>query len=215
MQFAAVIAIPGFFLPGGSTNTKKPKKGGGKKPVSFRDTGGTYLLCTLSNLRESSGQVFGSTPLLSKYCPVVPEVKTGKPTYIHWAACFPHCCGALAKRTLLAGSSTQTRCVEYFISRDIIGEEADTTSFKCTVRYARTGPALSTQHGLDIGWSATCDRAYTIVVHINVVMFRGSFQCKTPSRHDVCLHDEYFTSNRLFNDTRRLFSRIKHIWYLV
>jgi len=155
--------------------------------------------------------VFGSTPLLSKYCPVVPEVKTGKPTYIHWAACFPHCCGALAKRTLLAGSSTQTRCVEYFISRDIIGEEADTTSFKCMVRYARTGPALSTQHGLDIGWSATCDREYTIVVHINVVMFRGSFQCKTPSRHDVCLHDEYFTSNRLFNDTRRLFTRIKHI----
>ena len=46
-------------------------------------------------------------------------------------------------------------------------------------------------------------------------MFRGSFQCKTPSRHDVCLHDEYFTSNRLFNDTRRLFTRIKHIWYLV
>ena len=112
--------------------------------------------------------MFGSTPLLSKYFPVVPEVKTGKPTYIHWAACFPHRCGALAKRTLLAGSSTQTRCVEYFISRGIIGEEADTTSFKCMVRYARTGPALSTQHGLDIGWSATCDREYTIVVHINV-----------------------------------------------
>ena len=84
---------------------------------------------------------------------------------------------------LLAGSSTQTRCVEYFISRDIIGEEAGTTSFKYMIRYARTGPALTTQHGLDIGWSTTCDREYTVVVHINVVMFRGSFQCETPSRH--------------------------------
>ena len=32
------------------------------------------------------------------------------------------------------------------------------------------GPALSTQHGLDIGWSATCDREFTLVVHINIVM---------------------------------------------
>ena len=56
----------------------------------------------------------------------------------------PHCCAAPAKRTLLAGSSTQTRCVKYFVSRDIIGEEAGTTSFKYMVRYARTGPALST-----------------------------------------------------------------------
>ena len=78
MQFAAVIAIPVFFLPGGSTS---PQKRGGKKASSFRETGGTHLFCTLSNLRESSGQVFGSTPLLFKYCPVVPEVKIGKPTY--------------------------------------------------------------------------------------------------------------------------------------
>ena len=28
------------------------------------------------------------------------------------------------------------------------------------IRYARTGPALSTQHGLDIGWSTTCDREH-------------------------------------------------------
>ena len=147
------MQFPGFFsFPSRRIyEYQESKKRGGEKASSFREKGGTYLLCTLSNLRESSGQVFGSTPLLSKYCPVGPEVKTGKPTYIHWAACFPHCCGALAKRTLLAGSSTQTRCVEYFISRDIIGEEADTTSFKCMVRYARTGPALSTQHGLDIG----------------------------------------------------------------
>ena len=37
------------------------------------------------------------------------------------------------------------------------------------VRYARTGPALSTQHGLDIGWSTTCDREYTIVVHLSLI----------------------------------------------
>ena len=87
----------------------------------------------------------------------------------------PDCCAAIAKRTLLAGSSTQTRCVEYYhiISRrDIIGE-AGATSFKYMVRYARTGPALSTQHGLDIGWSATWDREFTIV-HINIVMSYGS-----------------------------------------
>ena len=56
----------------------------------------------------------------------------------------------------------------------MMGEEADATSFECMVRYARTGPTLSTQHGLDIGWSATCDREFTIVVHINIVMSHGS-----------------------------------------
>ena len=87
----------------------------------------------------------------------------------------PDCCAAIAKRTLLAGSSTQTRCVEYYyiISRRDIGE-AGATSFKCMVRYSRTEPALSTQHGLDIGWSAICDRGFTRVVHINVVMSDGS-----------------------------------------
>ena len=64
----------------------------------------------------------------------------------------------------------------YIISkRDTIGE-AGATSFKCMVRYARTGPDLSTEHGLDIGWSATCDREFTVVVHINIniVMSYGS-----------------------------------------
>ena len=41
-----------------------------------------------------------------------------------------------------------------------------------TIREDRT--SLSTQHGLDIGWSATCDREFTIVVHINIVMSYGS-----------------------------------------
>ena len=107
-------------------------------------------------------------------------------------ACFPHCCAALAKRTLPGGSSTQTRCVEYnhFISRYIIGEEAGTTSFKCMVRFAKTGPALSTQHGLDIGYIMTSQGINSSHIHY--------MQCKTPSRHD-CLH-EYFTSNRSFNE---------------
>ena len=87
MPFAAVIAIPFFFSSrriyesprGGEEKWKN--RGGGKKASSFRETGGTHMLCTLSNLRESSGQVSGSTPLLSKYCPVVTEVKTGKPIH--------------------------------------------------------------------------------------------------------------------------------------
>ena len=55
------------------------------------------------------------------------------------------------------------------------------------VQYARTGPALSTKHGLDIECSATCDREFTIAVHRNIVMSYGSshMRCKTPSRHDV------------------------------
>ena len=103
-------------------------------------------------------------------------------------------CAAIVKRTLLAGSSIQTRCVEYchIISRrDIIGEEAGATSFKCMVRYARTGPALSTQHGLDIGWSATCDMEFIIVVHINIAMSYGSSHMhamQAPRRHEICLH---------------------------
>ena len=105
-------------------------------------------------------QVLGSIPLLFKYCPVVLEVKIGRLCTAPLVSL--NCCAAIAKRTLLAGSSTQTRCVEYYhiISRrDIIGE-AGATSFKCMVRYARTGLALSIQHGLDIGWSATCDREF-------------------------------------------------------
>ena len=132
-----------FFFQADLRIPRNQKKGGGKKASSFRETGGTYLLCTLSNLRESSGQVFGSTPLLSKYCPVVPEVKTGKPTYIHWAACFPHCCGALAKRTLLAGSSTQTKCVEYYyiISRRYHRRSRrNVAQMHGTIREDRTGP---------------------------------------------------------------------------
>jgi len=88
MPFAAVIAIPFFFSSrriyesrGGKKRKKRKNRGGGKKASSFRETGGTHMLCTLSNLRESSGQVSGSTPLLSKYCPVVTEVKTGKPIH--------------------------------------------------------------------------------------------------------------------------------------
>ena len=110
----------------------------------------------------------------------------------------------IAKRTLLAGSSIQTRCVEYYYirsRRDIIGE-AGATSFKCMVRYARTGPALSTQHGLDIGWSATCDREFTIVVHINIVMSYGSsymHEMLNTKQTWCCLH-EYFISNRSFNE---------------
>ena len=165
-------------------------------------------------------------------------------------ACFPHCCAALAKRTLPGGSSTQTRCVEYnhFISRYIIGEEAGTTSFKCMVRFAKTGPALSTQHGLDIGYIMTSQGINSSHIHymqcktpssryiigeeagttsfkcmvrfaktgpalstqhgldIGYIMTSQGInsshihymQCKTPSRHD-CLH-EYFTSNRSFNE---------------
>ena len=37
----------------------------------------------------------------------------------------------------------------------------------------RTSP-MPTQHRLDIGWSATCDREFTIVVRINIVMSYGS-----------------------------------------
>ena len=53
-----------------------------------------------------------------------------------------------------------------------MGEEAGAMSFKCMVRYARTGPAQTTQHGLDIGWSATCDREFAIVVQIKSDILR-------------------------------------------
>ena len=87
-------------------------------------------------------------------------------------------------------SSTQNRCVEYYHDilvsrRDIIGEEAGETSFECMVRHARTGPAMSTQHGLDIGWPATCDREFTIVVHINIVMSYGSSHMHAMPKHQA------------------------------
>ena len=96
--------------------------------------------------------VLGSVPLLFKYCSVVFEVKIEEPL-LPLRRLYLDCCAAIAKETLLAGSSTQTRCVEYYhitSKRDIIGEESS-MSFQCMVRYARIWPAQSPQHGLDIG----------------------------------------------------------------
>ena len=92
---------------------------------------------------------------------------------IHYTACVPRllCCYSQKNSACWIVRSNQVCGVLlYYIKRyhRRSSGEADATSFKCMVRYARTGPALSTQHGLDIGWSATCDREYTIVVHINV-----------------------------------------------
>ena len=83
MQFGAVIAILGFrfFFSGGSTSTKKAEKGGGKKPVVFGKQGAHTFSAPYQTYVRVRDQVFGSTPLLFKYCPVVPEAKTGKPTY--------------------------------------------------------------------------------------------------------------------------------------
>ena len=54
------------------------------------------------------------------------------------------------------------------------------------VRYARTGLALSIQHGLAIGWSATCDREFTIVVHINIVMsYSSTYACNAKHQADT------------------------------
>ena len=92
-------------------------------------------------------------------------------------------------------------------------EEESATSFECMARYARTQPALSTQHGLGIGWSATCDRECTIVVHIHIVMSCGSSRMhamqntkqtrcsSTPyasRRYDTWCN--YFISNPSFNE---------------
>ena len=140
----------------------------------------------------------------------MPEVMTGKPTYPLGRLCLLLLCCSSQKNSACWIVHSNQVCGVFYIKK-YHRTRSRHNVVQCMERYARTGPALSTQHGLDIGWSATCDRECTLVVHINVVMFRGSFQCKTPSIHDVCLHDEYFTSNHLFNDTRRPFTRMKQI----
>ena len=56
MQLPAVIAFSGFnkIIQAGLRIPRKQKKGGGKAS-SLEETSGVQLLCTLSNLRESSG----------------------------------------------------------------------------------------------------------------------------------------------------------------
>ena len=57
------------------------KKGGGGKPVVFGKQAAHTFFAPYQTYVRIRDQVFGSTPLLFTYCPVVPEVKTGKPTY--------------------------------------------------------------------------------------------------------------------------------------
>ena len=82
MQFAAVIAIPGFFFLF-QTDLRIPRfqKKGRKKPVVFGKQAAHTCFAPFQTYVTIRGQVLGSTPLLSKYCPVVPEEKTGKPTW--------------------------------------------------------------------------------------------------------------------------------------
>ena len=82
------------------------------------------------------------------------------------------------------------------------------------VRYARTGSALSTQHGLDIGWSATCDREFTIVAHINIVMSYGSshMHAMLNTKQTWCFVYTTSISSQtvLSTSTRRLATHIVH-----
>ena len=59
---------------------RKRKKGGKKQVVFGKQAAHTFFAPYQTYVRVRD-QVFGSTPLLFKYCPVAPEVKTGKPTY--------------------------------------------------------------------------------------------------------------------------------------
>ena len=149
MRFAAVLAISGFdkiFLA--DLRVPRNQENRAKKPVVYGKQAAHTFFAPYRTYVRVRDQVFGSTPLLFKYCPVVPEVRQGSQR-IRWTACFPRC-AAIAKRTLLAGSYTQTRCVEYnrFISRDSIGEEAgNVVQMHGTIREDRTSPVNPTWTG--------------------------------------------------------------------
>ena len=84
MQFAAVIAISGFLLFFFQADLRVPKnrkKGGGEKPVVFGKQAAHTFFAPHQTYVRVRDQVFGSTTLLFKYCPAVPEVKTVKSTY--------------------------------------------------------------------------------------------------------------------------------------
>ena len=56
MPPAAVIAFYGLNkIYQAALRTPRNKKKGGGKPVVYEETSGIYPICTLSNLRESSG----------------------------------------------------------------------------------------------------------------------------------------------------------------
>ena len=174
MQFAAVIAIPGFFFFF-QTDLRIPRnqKKWRKKPVVFGKQAAHTCFAPFQTYVTIRGQVLGSTPLLSKYCPVVPEVKTGKPTYPLGRLCLLLLCCSSQKNSACWIVHSNQVCGVFYIKK-YHRTRSRHNVVQCMVRYARTGPAISTQHGLDIGWSATYDRDYTIVINFNAVMFRGT-----------------------------------------
>ena len=92
------------------------------------------------------------------------------------------------------------------------GECRPRSEAPCTVYYfvsTRAAPSSSllatNVHGLDIGWSATCDRECTIVVHINIVMFCGSshMHAMQNTKRTWCLSTPY--ASRRYDTWCKLF----------
>ena len=173
MQFAAVIAIPGgvFFF---QTDLRLPRnqKKGRKKPVVFGKQAAHTCFAPCQTYVTIRGQVLGSTPLLSKYCPVVPEVKTGKPTYPLGRLCLLLLCCSSQKNSACWIVHSNQVCGVFYIKRyHRRRSRHNVVQMHGTIREDRTSPSNPTWTGHR--WSATCDREFTIVVH-NIVMSQGS-----------------------------------------
>ena len=78
VKFAAVIAFSGFneII---QADLRVPRSQ--KKKASSRREQAAHIFALYQTYVRVRDQVFGSTPLLFKYCPVVLEVKSEKPTY--------------------------------------------------------------------------------------------------------------------------------------
>ena len=124
---------------------RKEKKGGEKTVVFGKQAAHTCFAPYQTYVRVRD-QVLGSTPLLSKYCPVVPEVKTGKPTY-PLGRLFPSllCCSSQKNSACWIVHSNQVCGVQSLHMKIYHRRRSRHNIVQMHhVRYARTGPALST-----------------------------------------------------------------------
>ena len=150
MQLPAVTAIFRFSwkISGGSTNTKKTgKKWGRKKPVVSRTQAGYNFFALYHTYVRVRDQVFGSTPLLFKYCPVVLEVRW-RGQRIHYIACFPRllCCYSQKNSACwIVHSNQMCGVLLYYIKKGYHRRSRrNVAQMRGAIREDRTSPVNST-----------------------------------------------------------------------
>ena len=196
MQPAAVIAFSGFNnIFQADLRTPRNQKKGGERPVVYEETSGIYPLCTLSNLRESSGPGVWIHTFVIKVLPGSAWGEEREANVSTTPLVSLDYCATIAKRTLLAGSSIQTRCAEYYniISRrDIIHYTACLPRLLCY--YSRKNSACWIVHSNQVCGVLQyyIKKRYHMRSRRNVVQMHGTIR-----EHRTSLVNPTWTGHRM------------------